>query len=283
MATESATFVSCGACGRKHEIAKPLVGKPFKCACGSVVLAPVRPIAADRGLLDLENDYDLADEPRQVMPVQAPKLKVPMKAPVEVPKVSADVVLTRMGAIPAPKKLEIDPASIKAQREMEKLAEPSLVRDFAIPIALMVLGLALSFYDVMHGSPKPPAPPVAAVPLVLGRAVGSMVLMLGGILLAVTCFEVSLIGTFEGSIFKLCAIAIAPSALYGICCYAIGDVGGSAVGVLAGVTAYGALFYFLMKLDIKDTAVCVLITWILVSAVNYAIYKYQGAANDSWI
>ncbi len=166
---------------------------------------------------------------------------------------------------------------------MEKLAQINPVRDFAIPILLLAIGLALSIYDVMHSSAHPAASVPQAVPLVIGRAIGSMALMLGGIFLAISCFEVSLIGTFQGSILKLCAIAVAPSALYGICCYAIGDVGGSFVGVLAGVTAYAALFFFLMKLDWKDTAVCVLITWILVSAVNYAIYRVQGASSGAWI
>src|SRR2546421_9639628 len=115
MATESATFVSCGACGRKHEIKQSLIGKPFRCACGSVVLAPARPDAADRALLDLENDYDLADEPREAIPVQAPKLKVPMKAPIAAPKGSAGVVRARLGAIPAPKKMQLDPAERKAR------------------------------------------------------------------------------------------------------------------------------------------------------------------------
>src|SRR5690242_5330903 len=81
MAIEHASIIGCAACGRKHQVKESSAGKPFRCACGSVVLAPTRSAAADQALLDLDNDYDLADEPREAMPVQPPKLKVPMKAP----------------------------------------------------------------------------------------------------------------------------------------------------------------------------------------------------------
>ena len=38
-----------------------------------------------------------------------------------------------------------------------------------------------------------------------------------------------------------------------------------------------------MRLDLKDTAICVIITWILVTAANYIAYKIEGASKDSWV
>ena len=143
--------------------------------------------------------------------------------------------------------------------------------------------MALSFYEVMHASRRPPDSMAAAAPLVMIRAVAGMVLCVGGIFLAVTCFDVCLLGSFPNCILRLCAIAVAPSAIYGVMCYAIGDVAGSATGTLTAVAVYAALFYFLLKLDVKDTAICVLIAWILVTAVNYMMYKLQGARQDSWL
>ena len=55
------------------------------------------------------------------------------------------------------------------------------------------------------------------------------------------------------------------------------------LGVFAGVLAYGLLYYFLLRLDLKDTSVCVLVTWILITAINYAAYRVQGAKTGSAI
>ena len=52
---------------------------------------------------------------------------------------------------------------------------------------------------------------------------------------------------------------------------------------LAAVALYGLLYWLLMRLDLKDTAICVIITWILVTAANYIAYKIEGASKDSWV
>jgi len=115
------------------------------------------------------------------------------------------------------------------------------------------------------------------------RAALSMGLVVGGVFLSTAAFEVCIMGSFQRSILRICAIAIAPAALYGICSYGIGDVAGSATGTLVSVMAYGLLFYLLMKLDAKDTSICVLVTWILVTFANYMAFKMQGARSGSWL
>jgi hypothetical protein len=215
---------------------------------------------------DPHDEYDLAEEPEE--PV-APCV--------------ADVVLNRLGRIPVPKSTEPDPEKVAADEQLRKMMEPNVWRDIAVPMMLLGAGLALSFYEVMHASQRPPNSMAAAAPLVAIRAVAGMGLCLGGIFLATACFDVCLLGSFRGCILRLCAIAVAPSAIYGVMCYAIGDVAGSATGTFTAVALYGVLFYFLLKLDLKDTAICVIIAWILVTAVNYLMYKIQGARQDSWL
>lgn len=38
-----------------------------------------------------------------------------------------------------------------------------------------------------------------------------------------------------------------------------------------------------MRLDLKDTGICVLVTWILITAANYFAYKVEGLLSDSWV
>jgi hypothetical protein len=115
------------------------------------------------------------------------------------------------------------------------------------------------------------------------RAGFSTALIVGGIFLCTVAFDVCILGKFTRSIVRICGIALAPSALYGILSYAIGDVAGSTAGTVASILAYTLLFHFLLNLDWKDTGICVLVTWILITAVNYAAYKVQGAQTGAWI
>jgi hypothetical protein len=265
MTVDNRPIVACGACGKQYTWKAALAGRKVKCACGIVILVP----AAESD--DPHDEYELAAAPAEPQPARPAS------------GVSADVVLNRLGRIPAPKPLAPDPEKLAADQKLKKMMEPNLWRDTAVPMMLLGAGLALSFYEVMHASRRPPDSMAAAAPLVAIRAIASMVLCLGGIFLATTCFDVCLLGSFRSCMLRLCAIAVAPSAVYGVMCYAIGDVAGSATGTLLAVSLYAVLFYFLLKLDMKDTAICVIVSWILVTGVNYMMYRLQGAQQNSWI
>ena len=47
-------------------------------------------------------------------------------------------------------------------------------------------------------------------------------------------------------------------------------------GVAASIAGYSLLFWGLMRLDLKDTSICVMLTWILVSMANYMAYRAEG-------
>lgn len=260
MAVQNRSAIVCGTCGKKYNWKPELAGRKVKCGCGGIILVPQ--VESD----DPHDEYELAEAPEEPA---APR--------------AADVVLNRLGRIPVPKSNEPDPDKVASDEQIRKMMEPNVWRDVAIPMMLLGAGLALSFYEIMHAGQHPPDSMAAAAPLVAIRAVAGMALCVGGIFLATTCFEVCLVGSFPNCILRLCAIAVAPSAIYGVMCYAIGDVAGSATGTLTAVALYAALFYFLLKLDLKDTAICVIIAWILVTGVNYMMYKLQGARQDSWL
>ena len=58
---------------------------------------------------------------------------------------------------------------------------------------------------------------------------------------------------------------------------------GSMIGTFVSLAAYGLLFWLLMRLELKDTGWCVLITWIVVTAANYAAYRAEGLVRDTWV
>ena len=63
----------------------------------------------------------------------------------------------------------------------------------------------------------------------------------------------------------------------------MGDAAGAAAGTFASIALYGLLYWLLMRLDLKDTSISTIITFILVTAANYAAYKIKGAMSDSWV
>jgi len=260
--------VTCGVCGKKLsvEASKRNVRCP---SCGQVTMirAP-QPAAVE----DPSDEYDLADDP-------APPAPKAGGSPV-----TADDVLAHLGhANVSRKRLEPDAEEVKAQRLMDSLAEPDPVRELIIPIVLIGIGLVLSYCQLMIFTKRPLGSPMEAVITVIAKAVLSMGLSVGGIFLATTVFDVCIVGSFQRAILRICAIGIGPSALYDILCYQAGDLNGSLVGVFASVLAFGLLYYFLLRLDLKDTSICVLVTWILITAVNYSVYRVQGARQGSAI
>jgi hypothetical protein len=108
-------------------------------------------------------------------------------------------------------------------------------------------------------------------------------LMLGGMFLAVQVMEVCFVGSLARTLYKLVAIAVAPGALYGILTFLGGPTYGSMIGTFASVAAFGLLFWLLMRLDAKDTGICVLVTWILITAANYVAFRADGLLRDSWV
>jgi hypothetical protein len=243
-------------------------GRQVRCpGCGQLTLAIThKPASADAS-----DEYDLAE------PAAEPPAKVGGVA------LTADDVLAHLGhANVSRKRIEPDADELESQRQLEEMINPAPVREIIIPIALIVIGLILSYCEVMYATRRPLSSPADGLATVVTKAILSMALSVGGVFLATTVFEVCVLGSFKRAILRIAAIGIAPSALYGILCYTAGDLNGSLVGVSVGVLAYGLLFYFLLRLDLKDTSICVLITWILITAVNYAAYKVHGARENSW-
>jgi len=274
--------VLCPSCGKQFRWKPELAGKRAKCKCGGVIAIPAPPAPAPPA--GDEDEYDIAPTaapvvPRSTAPAQpaAPADSQPGLSPA-----AAAAVLQRLGRtaaeVPRAKERLLDDGP-----SVEEAFKPSILRDFVLPSILILAGVALSFVEAMKAGQTPAPTIAAAVPIVAMKLVLGVVLVLGGMFLSVVVAEVCFIGPIPLTAFKLTGIAVGVASVYGLLCYALGDTAGAAAGTFAAVALYGLLYWLLMRLDLKDTAICVIITWILVTAANYIAYKIEGASKDSWV
>jgi hypothetical protein len=230
---------------------------------------------------DNSGEYDFAPEPARAAPVMRPVSALPAPAK-RVQAGDATVladILTRLDLPPQRKGLTPQERPCD-----EELVRPSVLRDWVAPSVLIVIGIGLRFFEAMSplasDEPLTFGPAIGAVAIKLVLSVG---LLLGGMFLAVQVLEVCFLGPVHRTAYKLVSIAIGPGALYAILSFMGGITYGSMLGTFASVAVYGLLFWLLMRLDIKDSSICVLMTWILVTAANYVAYRTEGLMRDSWM
>jgi hypothetical protein len=106
----------------------------------------------------------------------------------------------------------------------------------------------------------------------------------GGMFLARGMLDVTFVHDLKQSLLRIFAIAIGPSAIYELFTANAGtELAGPLLGILLSIVIYSILYKFLLQLDARDTAICVLMTWILVAGINYAIFRAQGYITGSSI
>jgi hypothetical protein len=273
---EQQQHVRCAACGRDFTWTAELAGRTVKCPCGSALRVPA---AADPQDEDDAGEYDFAEEPAPA-PARKPAVAVGLGAPLGSADAPHPAVVAPITVSLPPERKRLKPEERTPEEDLDR---PSPLRDWVVPSVLIGIGIVLRFLEVMAFSESPihaVGPAIAAVATQLLLSVG---LMLGGMFLAVQLLEVCFVGALQRTAYKLVAIAVAPGALYGILTHLGGPMYGSILGTFAAVGAFGLLFWLLMRLDLKDSAICMLITWILITAANYAAYRAEGMIRDTWI
>jgi hypothetical protein len=269
--------ILCPSCGKQFRWKPELAGKRAKCKCGSVIAIPAEPHPAPSPAD--EEEYDIGPAPQAAKPQAAP---VHMEQPPGLSPAAAAAVLQRLGRTTA----EVPRAKERLMDDgpsVEEAFKPSIVRDFVLPSILILAGIALAFVEAMKAGQTPAPTVVAAIPVVAMKLVIGVGLVLGGMFLAVVAAEVCFIGPLWLTAFKLTAIAIGVASVYGLLTYALGESAGAAAGTFAAIVLYALFYLLLMRLDVKDTAICTIITFILVTAANYLAYKIEGARKDSWV
>lgn len=259
-----AQSIVCPVCQKRYGWKPELADKKVRCACGQVMFVP--PPAEQDDLLDL------APEPT----VSAPAKPASTRDSV------SDAIRTRMGIIPGKTSETREKERQLADRAAaEAKTQFSALRDVVVPIILICIGIGLLFAEAMIYT-KSPLSFTHAAPIVMARIVLSVVLVGGGMFLARALLDVNIVHDLRPSLLRIFGIALGPSALYGILTFSMGDVGGSALGVILTVAVYAILFAWLLQLDTRDTAICVLMTWILIAGVNYLAFKFHGLKSDAW-
>jgi hypothetical protein len=153
-----------------------------------------------------------------------------------------------------------------------------------VPSILIGVGIVLRFCEVLAPwAVQDPLPVGEAIAAVATKLALSVFLMLSGMMLAVNVMEICFLGPLSRTAYKLMAVGIAPGALYSILSFAGGEPYGAMIGTFVSVAVYAVLFWSLMRLDLKDTSMCVILTWILVTAANYIAYRAEGLMKDSWV
>jgi hypothetical protein len=239
MPAEMLPYFVCPACQRRNTWKQALAGKRAKCSCGSIIDVP-----------SFATDLDVAPAPA--------------------PRVTHDLSKSVMAGIPHRKGLQPEPRAMPS-------AIPSQVRDVILPIALIAAGLFAAATDAMQatGSPGTTLGNVIG-PLILNIVVGlglAVVAVLGGSMAAGIAFE----GPIWQNILKLCAVALLPLPIGSMAGRAVGGTNGDIVSALLSISLYFAVFWAVFKMAWSDRAVCVLLIWIIRSAVAYGMFKLSGA------
>ena len=267
--------IHCASCGRNFKWKPELAGRTMKCPCGTALRVPAADAPA--GADDDAGEYDVAEPPPAPAVARTTVAAVGLAAPPG----SADAPHAAALAVNLPpqrKRLQPEP-----RPDPVELDQRSTTRDWVVPTMLIVLGIALRFIEVTAASESPIRSAGPALATVITKLVLGVSLMLGGMFFAVQLLEVCFVGALPRIVYKLVAIAVAPGALYGLLTHVGGPMYGSLLGTFASVLAFGLLFWLLMRLDLKDASVCTLVTWILITAANYAAYRAEGMIRDSWI
>lgn len=273
MPVETHAPIVCSSCGKTFRWKPELAGKRAKCKCGGVIAIPAQPPQA----APVEDEYDVAEVPAAPAPRPPQAHAQPGLDPA-----AAAAVLQRLGRttaeVPRAKERLLDDTE-----SVEDAFKPSIIRDIILPSLLIAAGVALAFVEAMKAGQSPAPTIAAAIPIVAMKLVLGVALVLGGMFLAMVVAEVCFIGPMALTGFKLTGIAIGVASVYGLLGYALGETAGAAAGTFASVALYGLLYWLLMRLDLKETSICVIITWILVTAANYLAYKIEGARKESWV
>jgi hypothetical protein len=293
-------LITCEGCGKRYKWKLELAGRHLKCGCGGAIHVPERVVV-------LEGVYDLFEGEAQEAPplhkavVEEPQPGARTKAagprgatkggaPAGAAKAKAGAnpdaaaIAERLGiALPTRKRID-HTADVQAGRdELARLSRGSLMRNVIVPVPIILAGLILSFVQVRHWGDGGMSPSDAtALGVMFTRAVLSVILMLFTMFLLTTLADINFLGTFQNCILRFCAIAIGPSAVYASLTYTVGgDMGGPFMGAMASIALYGILFWGLMRLDLQDTSICVIVTFSVVMLANYFAFRFAGLMHGS--
>jgi hypothetical protein len=157
------------------------------------------------------------------------------------------------------------------------------VRDWIFPAILIAAGIPLCFVDGRYqGDGAWQSFNQVAGPVVISMVV-SLVFAIGGVFAASAMGGIAFDESVPKVIFKLCAVALLPAAIGGLTNNYIGGYNGNIASVFASLVCLFGLFMLLFRLPFSDQFVCVVLLFIVRTAVAYMAFRLEGAKAGSSI
>ena len=271
----AATF-PCPGCGSEHPWAPEYAGRTARCACGQVLKVP----------------SELAGDPSHsaAAPPPPPPAGASGGGPSDIP---AFLRMAHAGGDDTlPPEVEAELAATGKYGE-EDLTQLDPRRDTHVPVALLVIGFALTLVDFRFFMSAHPGAAVATAILYVGfKLTVGMILMLGGALLAARFSGVNF-GPLGPALLKLAGLCVGPSAVGDLVTSMLGGDGAVAqIGLVVQILLYWGLVSYLFRLDGAQTMAVVgtiaavkflttiAVTSLVMLAVSPAVPSGAGPSGD---
>lgn len=308
-------MIVCEGCGKEYRWKEELAGKKVRCKCGHVMRIPEQPPSDPSD--DSVGAIELADpshdapappppKPKSPTPKIAPEPKVEAFEPIEVtePAAPAGDACPSCGATLPPnavlciqcgynlttgQKLGTvgGPAAVATDDDDDQPADGGppgdggriwQLKQWKIPLALLVFGLVMNFVAVMTESAaagESADPGSTIMGMLTGTAIG-VVLMVIAAFIAARLLDTTF-GDMRTAVLKLAAIYVAPTAIAGM--LASLTNGGFIVHIVVLLGAYFGLLVWLFDFDLFEAIIFAVIGWVIdywiVSFILLMVYAHQ--------
>ncbi len=227
---------SCPACGARFALNRQVARRKIACRCGNVFLAPALP-------------------------------EYPSESELYVVAASEFAASPRASAIDAYPRRAIGGAAMD-----DSDVEFSASRDIVAPIVLLLLGLAMRFWEIPFDRSLSGSSLGGALATAVFQVVLTVALMLGGVLIAAKILGTNfgLVGT---AILKLCGLAVFAWAC-GALIVTVGhyDISGLVAAISAIFLIYFAGFWTLFSLDLQEALVTTVFCALLQDAAALVVF-----------
>jgi hypothetical protein len=272
MSNTASLRFSCNACNKSYAFKPELANKKVKCKCGAVMVVPDLSANSDDEL------YDIADEPKQAMPVAKPVGTA----------VSVALGGSAAATVPGkPRVLAYKSGPTAREREAARTSVfTDMYRDVYVPTGLIVASfVAFTVFTVFFDS----AGAAGAAFYALGMGVVfffKTLLMIGAAFILAPLLGVSF-GPLWTAILKLAAVAMAPDVLATIITESIGVTGAGILANSIALAFYWFLIAYLFQLDASEAWYVVIgfavLRWLLTIILAIALAGFLLSGRGSSI
>lgn len=257
---------ACRACGKIHAWDPRYVGQVVRCACGhemQVVMfhdALPEPAPTEDELVEELTEADLVspdpdESPGDDLYELAPPTRPAPARPSQLEELASAVAPTLAYAGPPP--------PVRRSLAEQEAHRASRVTDLYAPLALIVVGVVLSFVDAAARGLRTPG--VATLYVILSITM-NLALILPALMLATRLLDLGL-GLLWTAMLKIAAVAILPGAVAGI--LSVYTFGLLTWGI--SLLGYYAILAYLFEMDGREIRITTMIIWCMRFIVNLLI------------